>query len=266
MGLSTGQDQLVTQGQIDFFQENGFIQMDGLLTPKETKELQQFIDEAMSVEGKGIKTDTAAGSYYKVLNQKVNTWRDHAGMAKYVTHPRITEIARRLAQVSGIRLFHDHALWKMPEDSKPTPWHQDFSYWPMDTDGAKTLSIWIALDDVDEHNGCMMFVPGSQKVGKLTGIDLINPVDINQYVEDEDIKNTKPVICRMKAGSATFHTGLTFHYAHPNMSTKPRRALAIIYMPADTPYNGANHVMTDGLGLEKGQTLSGPYFPILAGE
>ncbi|WP_442956048.1 phytanoyl-CoA dioxygenase family protein [Paenibacillus sp. MMO-177] len=57
-----------------------------------------------------------------------------------------------MSGASGLRLFHDHALLKMPQDSKPTPWHQDLPYWPMNEPGA--LSIWIALDDVDEHNGC----------------------------------------------------------------------------------------------------------------
>ncbi|MFX9416229.1 phytanoyl-CoA dioxygenase family protein, partial [Acinetobacter baumannii] len=79
-------------------------------------------------------------------------------MAKFVLGNRFANLAKQLTGFAGIRLFHDHALLKMPGDSKPTPWHQDRPYWPMIDNGKplQALSIWIALDDVDENNGCMM--------------------------------------------------------------------------------------------------------------
>jgi ectoine hydroxylase-related dioxygenase (phytanoyl-CoA dioxygenase family) len=253
----------ITQEHIDFYQENGFVQVDNILSPDELAELREFLDETLSVKQSKSHHSDDQGAYYKVLNQRVNTWRDHAGMAKYVTHPRFAEIARRLTGASAVRLFHDHALLKMPGDSKPTPWHQDTTYWPMVQNGA--LSIWIALDDVDENNGCMMFVPKSRSVGKLNPIDLVNPQDIFEYVKDTDLASTKPVLVRMKAGSCTFHDGLTFHYAHANKTDKPRRALAIIYMLDGTIYNGKNHVVTDGVPyLTPGEPFRGGLFPILA--
>lgn len=253
----------ITQEHIDFYQENGFVQIDNVLTPDELAELREFLDETLNVKhSKSFHSDDQ-GAYYKVLNQRVNTWRDHAGMAKYVTHPRFAEIARRLTGASAVRLFHDHALLKMPGDSKPTPWHQDTTYWPMEQSGA--LSIWIALDDVDENNGCMMFVPKSRSVGKLNPIDLVNPQDIFEYVKDTDLANTKPVMVRMKAGSCTFHDGLTFHYAHANKTDKPRRALAIIYMLDGTVFNGKSHVVTNGVPyLTPGEPFRGGLFPVLA--
>jgi ectoine hydroxylase-related dioxygenase (phytanoyl-CoA dioxygenase family) len=148
----------------------------------------------------------------------------------------------------------------MPNDSKPTPWHQDYPYWPMNESGA--FSIWIALDDVDENNGCMMFVPKSQKLKNLKHVDLVDPHDIFSETREAD-RNTAAIV-RMKAGSCTFHDGLTFHYAHSNQTDKPRRALAIIYMADGTTYSGAGHVCTDGLELQAGDKLAGGLFPKLA--
>jgi ectoine hydroxylase-related dioxygenase (phytanoyl-CoA dioxygenase family) len=202
------------------------------------------------------------GAYYKVLNQKVNTWRDHAGMARYTSHPRIARLAMELSGASGIRLFHDHALWKMPQDSKPTPWHQDFPYWPMNEPGA--LSVWIPMHDVDEHNGCMMFVPGSHKAGKLTGINFIEPQNIFDYVKGTELENRNPVIVPLKKGSCTFHHGLTFHYGHANLSDSPRRVLAAIYMPDGTTFNGKSHPCTNGLDFQENEPLHGGLFPVLA--
>ena len=108
--------------------------------------------------------------------------------------------------------------------SKHTPWHQDLVYWPMNEPGA--LSAWIPVDDVDENNGCMKFVPGSHKLGKLTGIDLVNPQDIFEFTEGTDVSEKRAVIVPLKKGSCTFHHGLTFHYAHANKTDKPRRVFS----------------------------------------
>jgi ectoine hydroxylase-related dioxygenase (phytanoyl-CoA dioxygenase family) len=241
------------------------VQIDNILSEGELAEIREYMDEIMSSDqGKSLQTDKKDGTYYRVLNQRVNTWRDHAGMARYTAHPRFAETARRLAGFPGMRLFHDHALLKMPGDSKPTPWHQDLPYWPMNGKGA--LSIWVALDDVDENNGCMMFIPRSRNLGKLNAISLVEPQDIFEYAKGTEIEQQGPVICRMKAGSATFHDGLCFHYAHANRTDKPRRALAIIYMPEGTTYNGKPHVVTDGLNLVEGEPIRGSIFPLLARE
>lgn len=255
--------------QIAFYREHGFVEVDDVLNPDELDELRTALEEVLGAKGQqSIQTHDTKDLYYRVLNQRVNTWRDHGIMAKYVLHPRFAGLAKQLSGASGIRLFHDHALLKMPGDSKSTPWHQDAPYWPMDPiDGPSwkgPLSIWIALDDVDESNGCMMFVPSSHTVGKLTGIDLVHPQDLFQQAKHTHIPEKRPIVVCMKAGSCTFHNGLTFHYAHANTTDRPRRVLAIIYMPDGTTYSGNKHVVTDGNDLTPGRPLHGGLFPKLA--
>lgn len=255
----------ITQRHIDFYRENGFVQVDDMLTPEELAELRTYLEESMQAEGdRSVQTDQTGGLYYRVLNQKVNVWRDHAGMGKYSFHPRFAQSALQLSGASGIRFFHDHGLWKMPGDSKATPWHQDTPYWPVNESDAGMMSIWITLDDVNEQNGCMAFVPKSHKLGKLKGIDFLNPQNIFDYVEGGQSEDRKPVVVPLKAGSCTFHNGLTFHYAHANSTDKPRRVLAIIFMPDVVTYSGADHVVTNGTGLQPGEAIKGPRFPLLA--
>ncbi len=254
-----------TEEQIRFYRENGFAQVNDVLSREELEELRACLDETMNNRGtNSLQTDASGGGYFKVLNQRVNTWRDHGGMARFVLGSRFADLGKQLAGLAGVRLFHDHALLKMPGDSKPTPWHQDRPYWPM-VDNDKPLqgfSIWIALDDVDEHNGCMKFIPKSQKIKNLKAISLTTPEDIFNQEGAHD-KNTA-VIVRMKAGSCTFHDGMTFHFAHANNTDKPRRALAIIYHEDGTIYNAAEHVVTSGQGLNAGDPIAGPLFPRLA--
>jgi ectoine hydroxylase-related dioxygenase (phytanoyl-CoA dioxygenase family) len=254
---------VISKEHIKFYQDYGFVKVDNILDEREITELSEFIEEAMTEQTThSTQTDSKDGSYYRVLNQRVNVWRDHGGMARYTFHPRISEAALQLSGALGIRLFHDHALWKMPEDSKPTPWHQDFPYWPMQQTGA--LSAWIPLDDVDEENGCMMFVPGSHKIGKLKGIDLKGSQNIFDQIKGTELEKTKPVKVPLKKGSCTFHDGLTFHYANANQTDKPRRVLALIFMPDGTEYNGKAHIVTDHKGLTKDQPFQGGLFPLIA--
>jgi ectoine hydroxylase-related dioxygenase (phytanoyl-CoA dioxygenase family) len=132
------------QEKVAFYKENGFVQIDNVLSHEELEELRQYADEAMEMaESQSQQPDKENKGYYRVLNQRFNTWRDHGGMAKFSLHGRFAEIASKLAGDKGIRLFHDHLLFKMSGDSKPTPWHQDLPYWPMNEKGA--LSMWAVL-------------------------------------------------------------------------------------------------------------------------
>ncbi|SDS33336.1 Ectoine hydroxylase-related dioxygenase, phytanoyl-CoA dioxygenase (PhyH) family [Paenibacillaceae bacterium GAS479] len=254
----------ITDEQVSFYRENGFVKVENMLTDEELEQLREYLEEAMQEDsGRSVKTDKNGGAYYRVLNQKVNTWRDHGGMGKFSFHEKFAKAALDLTGSNEIRFFHDHGLWKMPGDSKPTPWHQDTPYWPVNEAERGMLSIWIALDDVNEQNGCMAFVPKSHKLGKLTGISFLEPQNIFDYVEGGQLDDQKPVVVPLKAGSCTFHNGLTFHYAHANTTDRPRRALAIIYMPDGITYNGKGHIVTEGSNLEKDQPLKGPLFPLL---
>jgi ectoine hydroxylase-related dioxygenase (phytanoyl-CoA dioxygenase family) len=120
------------------------------------------------------------------------------------------------------------------------------------------------LDDVDEQNGCMMFLPKSHKVGQLKPINLAEPEDLFEYAKESGLHDKKPVVVRMKAGSCTFHNGLTFHYAFANQTNKPRRAFVMIFMPDGTTYNGKQHPITSELDLNKDQPLLGGLFPLLS--
>lgn len=256
----------LTEEQIQFYQENGYIQLFDVLSPEELEEVRANLEDAnrMMLDARH-HTSRANPEYERVFVQKVNLWRVHEGMRKYVFSPKIADIARRLARTSRVRLWHDHALIKMPGDSKESAWHQDLPYWPMNESGA--LSCWMALDDVDEHNGCMQFVPKSHTWGKFEPIRLAGQTqNIFDLVPEPQTKDFTPVVMQMPAGSCTFHDGLTFHYASANRTDRPRRAMITIYMPEGITYNGKPHVVTDGLGLRVGEPIAGEMFPVLAEE
>ena len=63
-----------------------------------------------------------------------------------------------------IQIWHDQIQYKPPHHGGINNWHQDAPYWPV-LKPETPVTAWIALDDVDESNGCMWMVPGSHKWG-----------------------------------------------------------------------------------------------------
>jgi len=255
---------LITEEQVRFYQENGYVQLHDVLTPAELEGARAAITAAMDRPlDQGHDMSGRNADYDKVFVQKINLWQIDEGIRRYTFNPTLAEIARALTRATHVRLWHDQALFKKPGDSKASPWHQDWPYWPMRETGA--LSCWMALDDVDEANGCMAFVPGSQWFGALEPIRLDNPQDLFGLVpaDARDGADLRGLFQPMKAGSCTFHNGLTFHYAGPNTTERPRRAMITIYMPGDVHFTGAEHPITQGLGLRAGDALTGERFPVL---
>lgn len=143
----------ITGEQIQFYQDNGYVQLHNVLTPEELAHMRAAIDDILQKQFDEQHDFSRSKENNKIFVQKVNLWQVHEGIREYVFSHKIAEIARRLARAKQVRLWHDHALVKLPGDSKASSWHQDIPYWPMQEDGS--LSCWMALDDVYEENGCM---------------------------------------------------------------------------------------------------------------
>ncbi len=248
--------------QILFYESQGYLQLHNVLSPEEVSTLRAAIDVAAEdrkrlKENWGPRVDEG---YAKVFLQMVNVWERYPAIEEYTLSPRIADIARQLTRAPFVRLWHDHALIKYPNDSKATAWHQDKVYWPMQE--SRALSCWMALDDVTIQKGCMWFLPGSHTLGPL------DPVDLGGGDEESllrtlptSMRGVRPVVMEMKAGSCTFHHGLTFHYAGPNVTSGPRRAMVTIFMPAGTHYKKLEHIVGDRGNLTEGEEFHGPLFP-----
>ena len=243
----------ITTAQIEFYQEHGYLIIEDFLDAAELEIWRTAVTVAIAerkgqkIPGKvarigeddGINKDTEYQS--KVFDQLINLWQTNAAVKELMLNPGIGEMAAKLAQVEGIRIWHDQALFKKPW-ANPTSWHLDTPFWSFSD--RKALSIWIALDDATLENGCLFFIPGSyhettfenKGIGKnMDGIFEVYP----QFVQ------VKSVAAPMKAGSCSFHNGLTIHGANANMSCGHRRAMTCAYMPDGNVFNGQANILPD---------------------
>lgn len=255
----------LTDKQVEFYQTNGFIQINDLISPEELDELAALTDEMNAEIEKLLPPWEERNAYQRVFLQIVNVWRRDERFRKFTFHPVLADVARRLMKAQHVRLWHDHLMTKLPgELGRATDWHQDYPYWPMNEPGA--MSIWIPMQDVDWENGCMHFVPGSHlwKQHEVILLDSEEKVDIFDTVKDKAPEEVQRVYCPLKRGSVTFHDGRTFHFAGKNLTDKPRRVLSIIYMADGTTYNGNSHPIANDVDyLKVGEKFDGEFFPIL---
>jgi ectoine hydroxylase-related dioxygenase (phytanoyl-CoA dioxygenase family) len=243
----------LTQEQIDHFRNNGFVIQENFLSPDELEYWKAAVSEAV-LDRNGIKIPGRSGKtgendginedadyFGNVFDQLVNLWMTNDKIKKLMLDERIGKMAAELAQVEGIRVWHDQALIKKPW-SNPTAWHLDTPYWSFDH--REALSIWIALDDATLENGCLFFIPGSHKETTFNdpGITKNMNAVFQQYPQ---FAKTKSVAAPMKAGSCSFHNGLCIHGAHANMTPGYRRAMTCAFMPDGSTYNGKQNVLPD---------------------
>lgn len=123
-------------------------------------------------------------------------------------------------------LFNEQFVVKGPKKGASFAWHQDGAY--VGFDHPAYLTVWIALDDATEANGCVYILP--RNLSEKPGIDphewVEDGSEMNGYFGDEA---GTPVTC--PAGSIVGFSSLTLHRSGPNTTDKPRRAYVCQYSP-----------------------------------
>ncbi len=115
---------------------------------------------------------------------------------------------------------------KPPGVGRPTPPHQDGFYFMLDP--CEAVTMWLALDVVDEENGCVRYLPGSHQLGmrehartKTLGFSQ----GIVEYPTAEDLALEVAM-----PGDLLVHHAMTIHRADGNQSPiRSRRALGFVY-------------------------------------
>lgn len=136
----------------------------------------------------------------------------------------------------------EHLQWfnKPAGVGQPTPPHQDGYYWMLEPNEGVTM--WLALDPVDEGNGCVRYISGSHRRG-LRDHSRTKTLGFSQGIADYgDADRAAEIPMRAQPGDLLVHHGLTVHRADNNASDRPRRALGFVYY--------ARHARVDAARLE----------------
>ena len=227
----------ISPEQIAFFRENGYIKLRHVLSP----ETIRYMDETITGEVHRLNTQhlpmEERDTYGKAFLQIMNIWTQSDPVREIVFGERLARIATDLLEVSGVRLYHDQALYKEPGGGQ-TPWHADQYYWPLATE--KTVTVWIPLQATPLPMGPLEF---SAKSNHLAAGRDLKISDESQSLLERTLHDHAytHVIEPFELGEVSFHTGWLYHRAGANGTNHMRKVMTMIYMDKDmvlkTPEN-----------------------------
>jgi ectoine hydroxylase-related dioxygenase (phytanoyl-CoA dioxygenase family) len=215
---------LLTESQLDAFRRDGFISMSSLADPQELASLAATCDQLFArqqdfKEGDRIELNRADGQ--QSLPQIVNPERYAPQLVQGQTWRNAQAIARQLLG-ADFKSTGNHAILKAARIGAETPWHQDEAYWDPRYKH-EAISIWLALQPATVENGCMQFATGSHR-GPVLPHELVDRASHGLRL-GKAATAPKGTPCELPAGGACIHAGRTLHYAGPNRTDSPRRAL-----------------------------------------
>jgi ectoine hydroxylase-related dioxygenase (phytanoyl-CoA dioxygenase family) len=134
----------------------------------------------------------------------------------------------------NIGLWSSHFICKPPRSGKATPWHEDTAYWDGRLSSMENIvTVWLAIDDVDEANGAMRVIPGSH-FGDPERRYI--PVDERANIFDSELDETSidtasAVTFELAPGMCSIHDGRIVHGAPANTSDRRRAGYTMRYFP-----------------------------------
>lgn len=191
-------------------------------------------------------------------------WRCDPALRRAVFDLAATVPCAQVLGVERLRFWHDQVFYKPAHHPGVVPWHQDYSYWQR-TRPARHVTLNVMLDDADEDNGCLMFVPGSHRAGLLPSLPFDSGLDaIVEHMDASQRASFRPVAVPVPAGHGTLHHSHTLHGSGPNRSSLQRRALVLNYMCADTVCSASDEPLLRGTApVPAGLRVEGECFPVV---
>jgi ectoine hydroxylase len=170
--------------QLQAFDREGYLFFPSLFTPDEIGTLTDAVPalyarrEAFNVREKGseaVRTNFAA----HLISEP---------FARLARHPRMIEPVQQLFDE---RLYmHQFKInGKMAFEGDVWQWHQDYGTWKNDDwmPTERAMNVAIFLDDVNEYNGPLMFIPGSHKKGVIDAKHDLTTTSYPLWTVDNDL-------------------------------------------------------------------------------
>ncbi len=221
-------------GSVDRFRTEGFLVIPKLADEATVTEIGAVYDAMLTGEIDVSATDNPLG---RITRQIMMPSAYHGIFKDNPALNAARELSKGLLGTDDPRPVFDMLIYKEPGQTAETPWHQDFSYSQMPFAAAglpipsdQVVQFWLTLDDVDEENGCMHFVPGAHRQPLLEHYIAGGEADYTQRLlairdPEEVLDLDTAVSCPLKKGGATVHNYGTPHYTTGNRTTdRERRA------------------------------------------
>jgi ectoine hydroxylase-related dioxygenase (phytanoyl-CoA dioxygenase family) len=240
---------MLTPEQIEFYRENGYILVKGLLTQAEAVNLRRETHDLAERLSRHGSIDATWGSAREAVAEAAKTQIFHchdvqfqsAAFSRLIVDPRLTDVAAQIIGSENVQLHHTKMFIKPPEKGSPFPMHQDAPYFPHDKHSM--IAAIIHFDDAPLEKGCVRVVPGSHKLGILE-----HSGEGGHHLPFEKYPIEEATPCPAEAGDALFFSYLTIHGSGLNTSNEARTTLLVQMRDPEDPPSAQVH-LSRGQGM-----------------
>lgn len=231
---------LVTDEEREAFRRDGYVHLRAVLSEDEMADIEavydQFLHGEIAVPGKDFN-DMTTGEHgtdargYAIVNVMVPR-RYHPEWRGNVFERRAESIAAQLCG-EGMTIDFDQLLAKQPGRADAVfGWHQDQAYW-IDTDDRRTATCWLAVDESTVDNGCMQFLPGSNR----EPVRPHHPLHGDRHASHTLVTDLRPddtmVPVPIARGDITVHSEGVLHGSGGNSTADSWRRAYIVALRSD---------------------------------
>ncbi|QJR11504.1 L-proline trans-4-hydroxylase [Usitatibacter rugosus] len=217
----------LTAHQIEQFDRDGYLFFPSIFTPAEMKVLLDEVPKLYALrrpenvrekDSEAVRTNFAAHLYSEPF-------------ARLARHPRMVEPVVQLFD-EQVYMHQFKINGKMAFAGDVWQWHQDYGTWMNDDlmPTARAMNVAIFLDEVNEFNGPLMFIPGSHKQGALPAGHDTSTTSYPLWTIDNDairklVDKGGIVAPKGPAGSMILFHGCLVHASTANLSPWNRVAV-----------------------------------------
>ncbi|WP_114391495.1 phytanoyl-CoA dioxygenase family protein [Notoacmeibacter marinus] len=234
----------VSDEQIKFFKENGYLHIPNAIGAKELEQIRRVADEFVAMEKSApeewtedFKSGSLVGDPESDEDMSLCRLEYPLGKSRellaLVAHPCVLELAYKLHGVPSILTWEDMII-KVPKVGVSVPFHQDLLYQSVNS---TVFSIGVYIDD--SGGSPLMAIPGTQRLGPLPEDEVAGIVDS---------RSSELVTLNAMAGDIVVHNVLMLHGSGPNKGANPRRVIYFEFrtlrqLETDSPW-GPNWINT----------------------
>ena len=215
------------------YHRDGYCSPVDALTGQEAAQLRAKLEqfEACLPPGPVVRRDR------RKLHVRLSWMRD------LVEDPRILDVIEKLIG-PDILVYNSTFFIKEKQSDAVTFWHQDSAYFGLFPH--EHVTAWVAFSDASERAGCMKFVPGSHKRGRLAHVTLGGSNSLNNAAQgiNETHADHETVHAPLRPGQFSLHNTNVIHASDPNRGDDRRIGVGISYIPAHCEKSGLRMTAT----------------------
>lgn len=249
---------MLTQDQVRFFHDNGYLIMRGLLPQRDIEALRSAVDrlqhDAIAKIGRPGYFDNCKHlskdwiehneDHYVYRQKPDGAYSFHRIERGYTQDPVFAQVAMSPRLLTPAWQVLQRPFWpragnvvvKLPHEGAEVRWHQDipYLYWSSgghpgkgrpETHPIPNFNTDVYLEPSTRENGCLWAIPGSHRRGT---------VDVDKLVAEQGWYLQGAVPLELEPGDVMFHHVALVHGSPENRSPELRRTFYIHYLNDET--------------------------------